>query len=90
MVNVGLLMDQQLFNIVLGLAGVLGGWWMKAMWESLKDLQVTDKALVEKVSKIEVLVAGEYVKRDDFQEFSKAIFTKLDRIEDKVDSKADK
>jgi hypothetical protein len=83
-------MDQQLFNVVLGVACALGGWWMKAMWESLKDLQVADKALVEKVSKIEVLVAGEYVKRDDFQEFSKAIFTKLDRIEDKVDSKADK
>ena len=83
-------MDQQLFNVVLGVACALGGWWMKAMWESLKDLQIADKALVDKVARIEVLVAGEYVKKNDFQEFSKAIFTKLDRIEDKVDLKVDK
>jgi len=60
------------------------------MWESLKDLQVADKELVNKVARIEVLVAGEYVKKNDFQDFTKAIFMKLDRIEDKVDSKVDK
>lgn len=83
-------MDQQLFNIVLGLACALGGWWMKAMWESLKELQTADKDLVNKVAAIEVLVAGQYVKRDDFDKLAEAIFRKLDRIEDKIANKADK
>jgi hypothetical protein len=37
-----------------------------------------------------VLVAGEYATREDFKSLSNAIFTKLDRIEDKLDAKVDK
>ncbi len=46
-------MSQEIYNIVLGLAGTLGGWWLKVMWDSLKELQAADKDLVEKVSRIE-------------------------------------
>lgn len=60
------------------------------MWDSLRDLRDADKELAEKVSKIEVLVAGEYVKHDDLDRLSDAIFKKLDRIEFKLDSKADR
>ena len=80
---------QTLFNIAGGLAGFLGGWWMKVLHESVRDLQDADKRLVDKVSSIEVLVAGNYVKRDDFDKSVEAIFRKLDRIEDKLDGKAD-
>jgi len=59
-------MTQELFNIVVGVAGALGGWWLKVMWETLKDLQTADKELMDKVSKIEILVAGAYVKREEF------------------------
>lgn len=83
-------MDQQLFNIVLAVAGALGGWWMKAMWESVKKLEVTDQALTKEVGELKILVAGEYMKRDEFERTSNAIFAKLDRIEDKLDGKADK
>lgn len=83
-------MSQDLYNIALGLAAFLGGWWMKVMWESLKDLQKADKELAEKVGSIEVLVAGTYIKRDDFDKVADAIFRKLDKIEDKLDGKADK
>ena len=81
---------QTLFNIAGGLAGFLGGWWMKVLHDSVRDLQDADKRLVDKVSSIEVLVAGNYVKRDDFDKSVEAIFRKLDRIEDKLDGKADK
>jgi hypothetical protein len=81
---------QTLFNIAGGLAGFLGGWWMKVLHESVRDLQESDKKLAEKVSQIEVLVAGNYVRRDDFDKSVEAIFRKLDRIEDKLDGKADK
>lgn len=83
-------MDQQLFNIALAVAGALGGWWMKAMWESVKKLEVTDQALTKEVGELKILVAGEYMKRDEFERTSNAIFAKLDRIEDKLDHKADK
>ena len=83
-------MTQELFNIVVGVAGALGGWWLKVMWETLKDLQTTDKELMDKVSKIEVLVAGAYVKRDEFDRALTRLFEKLDHIDSKLDSKADK
>lgn len=63
---------------------------MKAMWAAVRDLQAQDRELAEKVSSIEVLVAGAYVKREELREISAAIFKKLDRIEQKVDSKQDK
>ena len=46
--------------------------------------------LEKEVSDIEVLVAREYVKRDEFRQDIQRIFEKLDTIEAKIDSKADK
>jgi CHASE3 domain sensor protein len=63
---------------------------LKSLWDAVKDLQNADKQLAEKVNQIEVLVAGEYATREDFKSLSNAIFTKLDRIEDKLDAKVDK
>ena len=83
-------MDQTLFNIAATVAGFLGGWWLKVMWEAVKDLQAADKVLVEKVSSIEILVAGNYMTRSDFDKIGAAIFAKLDKIEDKLDRKVDK
>lgn len=82
--------DQQLFNYVFAIAGALGGWWMKAMWDGLKDLQTVDAQLSAKVSSLEVLMAGKYVRTDALDKMSDAIFAKLDRIEDKLDGKVDK
>jgi len=84
------MMDQQVFNIAIGIAGALGGWWMKAMWDALKDLQKADDRMAQQVSDLKVLVAGQYVSRESFDKLSTAIFTKLDRIEDKLDKKVDK
>lgn len=81
---------QVLFNIVIGVASALCGWWLKVMWDSLRDLRTMDQALSEKVSRIEVLVAGEYVKKEDFERSIQRLFDKLDHIEMKIDRKADK
>lgn len=83
-------MDQTIVNWLLGGFGALIGFLLNAVWQAVKDLQAADKELATKVSEIEVLVAGAYVKKDDFNELSKAIFAKLDRIEDKLDGKVDK
>lgn len=81
---------QTLFNIAVGLVGALGGWILNTLWTEIKSMQATDNKLADKVAAIEILVAGQYVKRDDIQVLSSAIFAKLDRIEDKLDGKVDK
>lgn len=84
-------MDLQIaFNIAVALVGALGGYVLKSISTRLESLQKADNDLTEKVQKIEVLVAGEYVKHTDLEKLSLALFTKLDKISDKLDSKADK
>jgi hypothetical protein len=83
-------MEQQVFNITIGIAGALGGWWMKAIWEAIKDLEKADHLMAGQLSDLKVLVAGGYVRTESFDKLSQAIFMKLDRIEDKLDGKADK
>ncbi len=82
--------DQTLFNYALALCGALGGWVLKVIWDAVKDLQSADKVLVEKVNTIEILIAGNYMSKSDFDKIAAAIFAKLDKIEDKIDKKADK
>lgn len=81
---------QTAFNIVLSLVAFLGGWVLNSVRDSIASLQKTDGELADKVQHIEVLVAGTYVKRDDLKELSVALFNKLDKIELKLDGKADK
>lgn len=83
-------MDQVVVNWILGGVGGLMGFILSAVWQSVKDLQVADVSLAEKVQSIEVLVAGSYVKRDDLDKLTVALFAKLDKIETKLDCKADK
>ena len=83
-------MDQTIVNWLLAGFGGLIGFLLNAVWQAVKDLQKADMDLTKKVSEIEVLVAGAYVKKDDIDKLSNAIFAKLDRIEDKLDGKVDK
>ena len=83
-------MNQDFLNWAFGIFNIILGGFMKAIWDSYKDLKRTDAALADKVNAIEVLVAGTYVKRDDFDRVANAIFVKLDKISDKLDNKADK
>ena len=81
---------QLIFNLVIGVVGTLGGWWLKVVWDALKDLQEADKALVEKVASIEVLVAGRYTTREEFDRNLNAVFVKIDRIYELLSQKADR
>jgi len=81
---------QDLFNTAMGALLLLGGWFLRIMWDSVSGLQAQDRELAEKVGKIEVLVAGEYVRKDDFDRVIERLFDKLDHIELKIDNKADK
>ena len=83
-------MDQTIINWLLAGFSALIGFLLNALWQAVKDLQTADKVLAEKVGNIEVLVAGAYVKKDEFTSQMNALFAKLDKIEDKLDKKADK
>jgi len=82
--------DQVIINWLLAGFGALIGFLLNAVWQAVKDLQAADKSLASKVAEIEILVAGDYLRRDDFTHTVEALFKKLDKIEDKLDKKADK
>lgn len=84
-------MDAQVvINIALGLISFLGGWIVKNLQDSMKSLQEADERLTTKVQAIEVLVAGQYIKREDFDKTIAALFAKLDKIDSKLDLKANR
>lgn len=81
---------QIFFDAGVAIIGVMGGWILNTVWNAVKELQKADKELAEKVGDIEVLVAGRYVTRDDFNQVLNQVFTKLDVIRDLIAQKADR
>lgn len=83
-------MEQSLINWLVAAAGAAFGFLGKSLWEAVKDLQIADRALADKVQSIEVLVAGTYVTRNELANAIDRISSQLDRIEEKLEHKADK
>lgn len=71
---------QTVFNFVIGGAGSVGLWVLSTAHATVKELHA-------KVQSIEVLVAGQYVKRTEFEARMDMIFNKLESIENKIDRK---
>jgi len=84
-------MDFQIgFNIALGLACFLGGWVLNNIRDAMRDLQIADSALTEKLAAVEVLVAGQYVKRDYLESKMDGLWAKIDHMDQKMDEKFDR
>jgi hypothetical protein len=81
---------QLLFNLAATAIGFLFGWILNNLWVAVRELQSADKDLAEKVGEIELLVAGRYITRDEFNNVLNQVFTKLDTIRDIVSQKADR
>lgn len=81
---------QAAFNVVMGVGLVMLGWMLRSLSEAMRDLRNEDKNLADRVAGLSTVVATDYVRKDDFRAFADAIFSKLDRIEDKLDGKADR
>lgn len=74
----------QLFiNIILGAAASTLGWFARELWSAVKLLK-------EDLAKLREEIANDRVHKGDFQLAIDRLFQKLDRIEDKLDKKADK
>ena len=83
-------MEQILINATIGAVMALFGFFMRAAWQSIKDLQAESRAVVADLNEVKVLVVGNYVTKADLDRKMDAMFEKLDRIEAKLDRKADK
>lgn len=74
---------QSVFNLMGALISGGIGWMLKSLW-------ARQHRQSERIGALEVLVAGKYVTRDDYQRTTAEMFALLHRIEDKLDRKADK
>jgi hypothetical protein len=73
---------QEFLNILLGLVSFFGGWLFKEMWGKLKELQVVDTSLVEKLNKVEIIIASDYVRKKELEKAMDTIIAKLDKLEE--------
>lgn len=80
-------MDQTIVNWLLGGLGTILGFMLKVIWQAVKDLQAADKQLSDEVAAMKVLVAGDYVRKDYLEKTVAALFSKLDRIEERLEDK---
>lgn len=78
---------QTLFNIVLGGFSTLAGWLLNILYNSMKELTKADQVLADKVQAIELVVAGQYIPRAEFEQKMSALFDKLERIDNKLDQR---
>jgi type VI protein secretion system component VasK len=53
--------DQSFFNWILGTGGVVIGWVLKVIWDSLRDLRSELKSMDSKMHQ-------DFVRRDDFKD----------------------
>jgi hypothetical protein len=70
---------QILFNIIIGIAGLFGGWILNNISRSIERLDKDVRAM-----------PLTYVTRADYRADIEEIKTMLNRINDKLDAKADK
>ena len=75
------MVEQEIINWGLAIISAGTGFWVKVVWDALRELRSADTELADKVAKIEVLVAGKYVTREEFDRAVQRIFAKLDTIE---------
>ena len=81
---------QTILNMVFGALLVISGWFIRIVYDTMKDLQATDRHLTEELGEIKVLVAGNYITRPEFDKKLDAMFRKLDDIHTVVHNKADR
>ena len=75
--------DQTIINIIIGTALSVLGWFARQLWDAVQDLK-------EDMQKIEVELPSHYVRKDELETRFDKIEVMLQRIFEKLDTKADK
>lgn len=74
---------QNLINIAGGAALATIGWFARQLWDAVQKLK-------SDMSRLELSISDNYVKKDDFKDGIKELKEMLGKIFDKLDSKADR
>ena len=74
---------QSIVDIITGIVGAVIGWFVKIMWDSVKELQRDMKETNQTLHE-------NYVRKDDYRIDLAEIKGMFNRIMDKLDSKVDK
>lgn len=74
---------QWLINTGFTVMATVFGWLARQLWDAVGSLK-------KDLARLREEIANDRVHKSDFKDLSDAIFRKLDRIEDKLDGKADK
>lgn len=85
---------QDVINVLLGVAGFFGVYILKSLQSQLSKVEARNVELTERLSEHEKEVAGDYLKRAEFEDkierLSNVLFAKLDKISDQIAAKADR
>jgi antirestriction protein len=76
-------MDQNLYNIVVAIAGAAIGWIVKVIWDAVRSLEAD-------IRDMERDLHVNYVSKDDYRQDILEIKDMVKQIFDKLDRKADK
>jgi len=72
-----------IINVVLGVALSVGGWFVRQMWDAVQQLK-------SDIQKIEVELPTHYVRKADLDARLDKIDDMLEKLFDRLNSKADK
>jgi hypothetical protein len=76
-------MDQSIINLLIGTVLAVLGWFARQLWDAVQNLKSDMKD-------IEVSLPTHYVRKDELEARFDKLEVMLDRIFEKIDSKADK
>lgn len=72
-----------IINVVLGVCLSVGGWFVRQMWDAVQQLK-------QDIQKIEVELPTHYVRKSDLDARLDKIDEMLEKLFDRLNSKADK
>lgn len=76
-------MDQEIINMLIGSVLAVLGWFARQLWDAVQSLK-------EDMKQIEVDLPTKYVRKDELEMKLDKLEHMLNRIFEKLDSKADK
>lgn len=71
-------------EVLLGIIVIGLGWWNTTMWAEIKDLRVQDIKAGAEMTRLQILIAGNYITReelrDSMREMTLAVTNRIDQL----------
>ena len=82
--------SQTLIDLLFGALFAILGWFGRMLWAAMQELRKDVSDISRDVGKLEVKLAEEYTPAHRFEAVSEKMFSKLDKITELLNGKADK